>query len=151
MARGSKTADSPNDGMSWLALTPFPAFNPLNWWALATPRNFWLASVNNSRLALDAWRAGADGMRAMVRLQQDELLSALEAPLTAEGDQPEAEADGAAATEAAKDAETAGAAAASLLVQPMIEATRAYGRVGRAFIVAQRDTMRAFAQTSKPH
>ncbi|MGQ0532288.1 MAG: hypothetical protein ACT4OF_06310 [Caulobacteraceae bacterium] len=153
MARGPKAVETPNDGMSWLALAPFPAFNPLNWWALTTPRNFWLASLNNTRLALDAWRAGADGVRAMMRLQQDEMLSALEAPLERRADGAEAvDGDGAAAaTEAAKDAEADANAAASMLVQPMIEATRAYGRVGRAFIVAQRDTMRAFAQSSKPH
>jgi hypothetical protein len=29
--------------------------------------------------------------------------------------------------------------------------TRAYGRMGKAFIVAQRDTMRAFTDAEKPH
>jgi hypothetical protein len=148
MARGRKAADSPNDGMSWLALMPFPAFTPLNWWALATPRNALLASMNNTRLALDAWRAGADGLRAMARLQQDEMLRMIEAPLDAE--QPEAaNLDGESVPEPVTDAQAD--TAASLLVQPMIEATRAYGRVGRAFIVAQRDTMRAFAPPEKPH
>ncbi len=150
MARGRKAADSPNDGMSWLALMPFPAFTPLNWWALATPRNALLASLNNARLALDAWRAGADGLRAMARLQQDELLRMVEAPLEAE--QPEAaNLDGESVPEPVKDEQADASVAASLLVQPMIEVTRAYGRVGRAFIVAQRDTMRAFAPPSKPH
>ena len=77
MARGPKPAASPNDGMSWLALMPFPAFTPLNWWALATPRNAMLAALNNTQLALCAWRAGADGLRAMARLQQDEALKML--------------------------------------------------------------------------
>jgi hypothetical protein len=136
--------------MSWLALMPFPAFTPLNWWALATPRNALLASLNNARLALDAWRAGADGLRAMARLQQDELLRMVEAPLEAE--QPEAaNLDGESVPEPVKDEQADASVAASLLVQPMIEVTRAYGRVGRAFIVAQRDTMRAFAPPSKPH
>jgi hypothetical protein len=136
--------------MSWLALMPFPAFTPLNWWALATPRNALLASLNNARLALDAWRAGADGLRAMARLQQDELLRMVEAPLEAE--QPEAaNLDGESVAEPVKDEQADASVAASLLVQPMIEVTRAYGRVGRAFIVAQRDTMRAFAPPSKPH
>jgi hypothetical protein len=148
MARGSKPADSPNDGMTWLTLMPFPAFNPLNWWALASPRNAALATLNNTRLALDAWRAGADGMRAMIRLQQDEALKMLEAQrneISAEVDRAEAraQADGAAD-------ETSEATA--LLMRPMVEATRAYSRVGRAFIVAQRDTLRAFAQQDgQPH
>lgn len=146
MARTPKSANS-NDGMSWLALMPFPAFNPLNWGALAAPRNAMLASLHTTRLALDAWRAGADGMRAMMRLQQDEMLRMLEtqeqqlAETAAETMAPEGEPG----TERA-DAD----AAASLLMQPMVEATRAYGRVGRAFIVAQRDTLRAFAP-EKPH
>jgi hypothetical protein len=33
----------------------------------------------------------------------------------------------------------------------MVEATRAYNRVGRAFIVAQRDTLRAWSQPENPH
>lgn len=158
MARAPKSAPaSSNDGMSWLALMPFPAFNPLNWWALASPRNAMLASMNNVHLAIDAWRAGADGLRSIVRLQQDEVLKLLETPLEA---LPE-NANGADAESAAKevrpeDAEAAPAAADFVrpMVNPMLEVTRAYGRVGRAFIVAQRDTMRAFATTtttSKPH
>ncbi len=150
MARGRKAADSPNDGMSWLALMPFPAFTPLNWWALTTPRNALLASLNNTRLALDAWRAGADGLRAMARLQQDELLRMVEAPLEAEQQPAAANLDGKPAPEAVVD-DQPDSSAAALLVQPMIEVTRAYGRVGRAFIVAQRDTMRAFAPPSNPH
>lgn len=142
MARVSKTASSSNDGMSWLALMPFPAWNPLNWWALASPRNAMLASITNTRIALDAWRAGADGMRAMLRLQQDEALKSLgvsiETNETAEAGEKEPE-------------EAAIEAATPLLVRPMIEATRAYNRMGRAFIVAQRDTLRAFSADAKPH
>jgi len=131
--------------MSWLALMPFPAFTPLNWWALTTPRNAVLASLSTTRLALDAWRAGADGLRAMMRLQQDEMLRALETPLT-EASESEAQAEA-----SAESGETAESTAA-LLVRPMVEATRAYGRVGRAFIVAQRDTLRAFAPPpEQPH
>jgi hypothetical protein len=138
MARAPNLTETSNDGMSWFAVAPFPAFNPLNWWALASPRNALLASLNNTRVALDAWRAASDGMRAIVRLQQDEALRML-APTEAD----ERPANGADKT--AEEKADASAAAASLLVQPMIEATRAYGRVGRAFIVAQRDTIRAFA------
>jgi hypothetical protein len=154
MARGRKAADGPNDGMSFLALVPFPAFNPLNWWALASPRNAMLASLNNAHLALDAWRAGADGLRSIMRLQQDELIKMMETPLEAlpeKGDDAEANA----ATETEKqEAEAAPADFVRPMVNPMLEVTRAYGRVGRAFIVAQRDTMRALATTSttsKPH
>lgn len=144
MARGPKSAASPNDGMSWIALMPFPAFTPLNWGALATPRNAMLAALKNTELALCAWRAGADGLRAMARLQQDEALKMLGASFEAETSEAEQaepmQADGA-------DAE----AAAPLFVRPMVEATRAYSRVGRAFIVAQRDTLRAWTQTERPH
>jgi hypothetical protein len=143
MARVNKTANS-NDGMNLLTVMPFPAFNPLNWWALATPRNAALASLTHARLALDAWRAGADGMRAMVRAQQDEMLKMLDPQLDEAAES--AATDETPATEAA-DADTA----TTLFVRPMIEATRAYGLVGRAFIVAQRDTLRAFAPESKAH
>lgn len=147
MARAPKLSNSTNDGMSWLALMPFPAFTPLNWWALTSPRNAVLASLNTTRVALDAWRAGADGMRAMIRLSQDEMLRALEAPLQ-HASEKAADADAKApATDESADT------TAALLMQPMVEATRAYGRVGRAFIVAQRDTLRAFAPPAeeKPH
>lgn len=147
MARADK---SNTGGMSLLAVMPFPALNPLNWGALMVPRNAMLASLNTTRLALDAWRAGADSMRAMMRLQQDEFLRMLETSAREEvsaGDgadvEAQAEADGAVSEEAE--------AAATLMMRPMIAATRAYGRVGRAFIVAQRDTLRAFAPAEKPH
>jgi hypothetical protein len=150
MARGPKPTASSSDGMSWLALMSFPAFTPLNWWALMTPRNAMLATLNNTRVALDAWRAGADGLRAMARLQQDEMLNML----TAQADEHEAAEEAPAQAEAranGANAEAASEAAATFLVRPMVEATRAYSRVGRAFIVAQRDTLRAWAQTERPH
>lgn len=147
MARENKTTAS-NGGMSWLTLMPFPAFNPLNWGALASSHNATLAALHNTRLALDAWRAASDGMRAMMRLQQDELLKILgdaEVPAARKEAEP-AESD--ATANDAHDADTA----AAMFVQPMIEATRAYGQVGKAFIVAQRDTLRAFArQQEAPH
>jgi len=129
--------------MGWLALMPFPAFNPLNWSALTNPRNMMLASLNNAQLALDAWRVGTDSLRALVRLQQDEALRMLQLPLGGEeaGEsqpathpEPEAEAD-----------------AAPFYVRPMLEATRAYNQVGRAFIVAQRESLRALAREQQQH
>ena len=147
MARARKTA---NDGMSWLTLMPFPAFNPLNWGALALPHNALLASMHNTRLALDAWRASADGMRAMIRLHQDEMLRAIEAPAAISAEQNKA-AKNSGDDESAEDAQNGAETAATLMMHPMIEATRAYSRVGRAFIVAQRDTMRAFTRPEQPH
>jgi hypothetical protein len=135
--------------MSWLALMPFPALTPLNWWALATPRNALLATLNNTQLALNAWRAGADGLRAIARLQQDEMLNLLTAQV--DGREDEAAAQDADARADGASAEETSEAAATFLVRPMVEATRAYSRVGRAFIVAQRDTLRAWAQTERPH
>ncbi len=146
MAR--KAADSPNDGMTWLPLMPFPAFNPLNWWALTSPRNIMLASLNTTRIALDAWRASTDGMRAVMRLQQDELIKMAETRFEA----PAEQAESAAAPQAEGESTPAPASFVSPMFDPMLEATRAYGRVGKAFIVAQRDTMRAFTQdAAKPH
>lgn len=144
MARAPKTADTHHDGMSWITLMPFPALNPLNWWALATPTNALKASLHHTHMALDAWRAGADSWRAMMRAQQDALMGLIEHP---------EQADGAAAPSQASAEETADTqAAAAEFVRPMLEVTRAYGRVGKAFIVAQRDTMRAFTQQSDtPH
>lgn len=139
MARAPKTATTPHDGMSWIALMPFPALNPLNWWALATPTNALKASLHHTHMALDAWRAGADGWRSMVRAQQDAWMGLIEHPEPDANPEP---------PENTADAQ----AAAVEFVRPMLEVTRAYGRVGKAFIVAQRDTMRAFTQTAdKPH
>ena len=71
-------------------------------------------------------------MRAVLRLQQDEALKSL--GISIETDEPAEASEG-------EPQETANDAATPLLVRPMIEATRAYSRVGRAFIVAiQRDT-----------
>ena len=140
MARAHNTNTS-NDGMAWLALMPFPAFTPLNWWALASPRNAALATLNSTRLALDLWRASSDGARAIVRLQQDELLKMLEA----QREEVPAKVDGAETADSEKAEE------APFFVQPMLEATRAYNRVGRAFIVAQRDTLRAFSARDEAH
>jgi hypothetical protein len=151
MARVPKPTNSSNDGMSWLALMPFPAFTPLNWWALASPRNALLASLNTTQVALNAWRASADGMRAMIRLHQDETLRMLEAPLQDAPGQAAEAAEEQPAAETTERAEATAETTAALLMQPMIEATRAYSRVGRAFIVAQRDTLRAWAQTERPH
>lgn len=141
MARAQNNANTPHDGMSLVTLMPFPAFNPLNWWALAAPANAMRATLHTTQLALDAWRAGADGWRAMVRAQQDAMLGVAR---TADANPTSPEAD---ATPEQRDAE----AAAAVFVSPMLEVTRAYGRVGKAFIVAQRDTMRAFADAGKPH
>lgn len=146
MAR--KAADSPNDGMTWLTLMPFPAFNPLNWWALTSPRNIMLASLNTTRIALDAWRASTDGLRAVMRLQQDEMIKMAETRYETPVEQAESEA---AAPEGQTEAATTSAAFVHPMFDPMMEATRAYGRVGKAFIVAQRDTMRALTDTTKPH
>ena len=130
-------------GMSLLALMPFPAFNPLNWGALAVPRNALLASAHSSQLVLDAWRAAGDSMRALVRLQQDEFLKLLQA----EAGHAETQAEATEHKAEVADSETA----AALFVEPMLEATRAYNRVGRAFIVAQRDTLRAFSARDEAH
>jgi hypothetical protein len=129
--------------MSWISLMPFPAFNPLNWWALANPANAMRASLHTTQATLDAWRAGSDGLRAMVRAQQDAALSIIG---------PKAE-DGAVQTATAPESleEADSEAVAARFVSPMVEVTRAYGRMGKAFIVAQRDTMRAFTDAEKPH
>jgi len=147
MARENKTTAS-SDGMGWLTLMPFPAFNPLNWGALASSHNAALAALHNTRLALDVWRATSDGMRAMMRLQQDELLKMLSDAETPAQRKETAPTESDARASEARDAE----AATAMFVQPMIEATRAYGQVGKAFIVAQRDTLRAFARPQEsPH
>lgn len=138
------TRKSSNDGMGMVALMPFPAFNMLNWGALALPRNAMLASMHNAQLMLDAWRTSADCVRAMTRLQQDEMLQWLQTPVNAAT--KEAEDAGESAEDAQQKVQAEAETTAALLMQPVIEATRAYGQVGRAFIVAQRDTMRAFAR-----
>lgn len=139
----AQNSNASNDGMTWLALMPFPAFTPLNWWALASPRNAAAAVLTNTKLALDLWRASGDGVRAMIRLQQDEMLKML----AAQGEEIAAKVDRAEAA----DGDHAGETAAPFFTQPMIEATRAYNRVGKAFIVAQRDTLRAFTARDEAH
>lgn len=137
MTRARKT-EHINDGMNLLQVMPFPAFNPWNWWALASPGAAMLAGLKSAEMALHAWRVSADAMRAAVRQQQDAMLGALHGK--PEGPPP----NGAAEAVAREDAAD--------FLTPMVEATRAYGRVGKAFIVAQRNTLRAFAGSAeKPH
>nr|HRK65523.1 hypothetical protein [Terricaulis sp.] len=84
-----------------------------------------------------------DGLRPLVRAQAAAMVEMIAEPDAAAAARAEtANAEGDAADEASP---------AAALVQPMLEVTRAYGRVGRAFIVAQRDTMRAFTDAGKPH
>lgn len=142
MARTRKPASLASDGMAWLQVMPFPALNPLNWWALTTPQNSVLASLKGAQATLQAWRSSSDSMRAMMRAQQDALLAMWDAPEAA-GDEASSEADTA--------AEGAPRTEAADFVTPMLDVTRAYGRVGKAFIIAQRDTMRAFTRAEKPH
>lgn len=141
MTRTRKSANLASDGMAWLQVMPFPALNPLNWWALAAPKNSMLASLKGAQATLQAWRSNSDSMRAILRTQQDVLLAMWDAPPGSEEPSPE--------TDAA--AESAPRSDAADFVTPMLDFTRAYGRVGKAFITAQRDTMRAFTQAEKPH
>jgi len=143
MSRARKAGESYADGMSWIGLAPFPAFNPLNWWALANPANAMQASLHATRMGVEAWRATADGMRAALRAQQDAMLA------FADSAAPASEAAPTETAQAAKEHDSAAAGAA--FVAPMLEVTRAYGQMGKAFIVAQRDTMRAFTEAGKPH
>ncbi len=147
MARARKAADIRDSGLGWLFLGPFQAFSPLNLAAWAAPSHALPATIEQAQLMLAAWRANTDCLRALIRLHQDETLRLMQAPLYLEDQAQAAAAEPAPAETREEDAP---AAAATLLMQPMLEATRAYGRVGRAFIVAQRDTMRAFAPP-KPH
>ena len=136
MSRARKTAPTAS-GMNWLEILP-PALSPWNWWGAP------LAAVQNTHAMLDAWRSSADSMRAAVRSQQDAFCALCEASLSrASETKPEA-ANADAANDEAK-AEVAD------FVTPMMEASRAYGRVGRAFIVAQRNSMRAFTRTDQPN
>lgn len=144
MSRTRKAGEAAPDGMSWVTLMPFPALNPLNWWALASPANALRASLHNTQMALNTWRAGADGLRAMVRAQQDAMLA-----LTAERAATSKETPAEEHHETLEEADSA--AVAAEFARPMLEMTRAYGRVGTAFIVAQRDTMRAFTGAETPH
>lgn len=142
MARTREAANLAGDGMAWLQVMPFPALNPLNWWVLATPKISMLASLKGAQATLQAWRSSSDGMRAMLRAQQEALLAMWAAPNAPEGEP---------SSETKATAESAPRSGAADFVTPMLDVTRAYGRVGKAFIIAQRDTMRAFTQTEKPH
>lgn len=142
MAQTRKSANLASDGMAWLQVMPFPALNPLNWWALAAPKNSMLASLKGAQATLEAWRSSSDSLRAMLRAQQDALLAMWDAPAASEDE---------ASTEGDTAAESAPRPDAADFVTPMLDVTRAYGRVGKAFIIAQRDTMRAFTHAEKPH
>ncbi len=143
MARTRKAANLASDGMAWLQVMPFPALNPLNWWALTAPQNSALASLKGAQATLQAWRSSSDSMRAIMRAQQDALLAMWDAPTALDGEaSPESDTT---TTESPPRTEAAD------FVTPMLDVTRAYGRVGKAFIIAQRDTMRAFTQVEKPH
>ncbi|MBL8537769.1 MAG: hypothetical protein JNM59_10245 [Hyphomonadaceae bacterium] len=146
MARAKKTASAPaGDGMGLIQLMPFPALNPWNWWALAAPRNAALASLAAADAALHMMRNSADVMRTALRAQQDAMLATLQAELAPVEREASAAASAADAPVEVAEQETPD------FFTPMVEATRAYGRVGKAFIVAQRNTMRAFAEGAKPH
>jgi hypothetical protein len=135
MARNRKTNALASDGLAQVQIWPFPALNPWNWWALTAPRNTVLASMHGARATLDACRNGADGIRALVRAQQDVWLAMLETSIDVTRER---------AASAAQAVETDPRSQDARLVAPIVEATRAYGRVGSAFIAAQRDTLRAF-------
>jgi hypothetical protein len=138
MAREEKT--NSGDGASFLGLMPLPALNPMNYWAPS--RTAMLLSLKNAQAALEAWRASSDCLRAMMRKQQDEMLALFAAEADAGEDAKEVQ-------RGDDDKDRDRQAAASMFVQPMLEATRAYGQVGKAFITAQRDTMRAFARETE--
>ncbi|MBY0565505.1 MAG: hypothetical protein K2P58_15155 [Hyphomonadaceae bacterium] len=134
-----------DDGMAWLQVMPFPAMNPWNWWALAAPQNAALATLKGAQAAMHAWRCSADAMRTAMRAQQDAMLTMLAAPmLKTSVERAEPGADKPAAEQAPDDATQAA------FVEPFAAATRAYSSVGKAFITAQRDTLRAFAGVERP-
>lgn len=136
MSRARKPTPAAN-GMNWLEILP-PALSPWNWWGAP------LAVLQNTQAMLGAWRSSADSMRAAVRSQQDAFCTLCEASLA----RPSAAETKAARTEVADDDTSAEVAD---FVTPIVEASRAYGRVGRAFIVAQRNSMRAFTRADHPN
>lgn len=142
MPRTHKTTHV-DDGMNLLQVMPFPAFNPWNWWALAAPRNAALAALSGAQSAVQAWRCGADAVRTALRAQQDAIVTALSATLV-QSEQPSAPDNGAVESEEQRAESVA-------FVAPMLAATRAYSTMGKAFIIAQRDTLRAFSGADKPH
>lgn len=138
MSRARKTATAAN-GLNWLEILP-PALSPWNWWGAP------LAAFQNSHTLLTLWRSSADHMREAMRKQQDAFCAACEASLTR---RDKAEPEAAPASADAGNGESSPDVAD--FVTPMLEAGRAYERVGRAFIVAQRNTLRAFTQTGRPN
>lgn len=136
MSRARKTVSAAN-GMNWLEIMP-PALSPWNWWGAP------LAAFQNTHALLSAWRASADSMREAMRQQQDTFCAICEASL-ARREEAKPEAPAAKAESNEDDGEAAD------FMTPMLEAGRAYGRVGRAFIAAQRNTLRAFTQTGRPN
>lgn len=130
-----------DDGMNLLQVMPFPALNPWNWWALTAPRNTVLATLSGAQAAMQAWRCGVDAVRTALRAQQDALVSALTGTL-ASSEEPTAPEDAASEGQPSE---------AATFVAPMLAATRAYSTMGKAFIIAQRDTLRAFSGAGKPH
>ncbi len=136
MSRAHKTAPTAN-GMNWLEILP-PALSPWNWWGAP------LAAFQNTHAMMAAWRSSADSMRAAMREQQDAFCALCEASLARPSETEPAAADANAASDETKP-EIAD------FVTPMVEASRAYGRVGRAFIVAQRNSMRAFTRADRPN
>ena len=143
MARTRKSINTAVPGMNGVVGMPLAALNPWNWLALMAPSTSSLAVLKGAETALQAWRANADAMRAALRARQDSLLALLEA-------QPRGDANGQTPPEEAEE-NGAHQAEQADFVTPILDVTRAYSRVGKAFIVAQRDTMRAFTQTGKPH
>jgi hypothetical protein len=140
MTRAGKPTNTPA-GINGVPGMPLAAFNPWNWLALMTPSTSSLAALKVAESALQAWRANSDAMRAALRARQDSWLAQLETPLTREAEAPSEETQANGVIEAEQVD----------FVTPMLDVTRAYGRVGKAFIVAQRDTLRAFTQADKPH
>lgn len=143
MARAQKSHSLAGDGMAWLQVMPFPALNPWNWWALTAPRNAALAAAKGAQVAVEACRCYSDAARIMVRQQQDLMLRWWETPANA--------AEASAAAAASEQTNASSAQAQADFVTPMMEVTRAYSRAGKAFIVAQRNSLRAFTQPEKPH
>ncbi len=141
MTRARKSATTSANGISSLPGMPLAAFNPWNYLAIMAPSTASLAAFKGAETMLKAWRANSDIIREALRARQDSFLAMLEAPPARE---PEA------ALEALPE-NTAAQSEPADFVTPMLDVTRAYSRVGKAFIVAQRDTMRAFTQAGKPH
>jgi hypothetical protein len=81
-------------GVTGVPLMPFPFLNPWNW-SVMTPSREVAAGLFSCRCGLDGWRNVADAWQAMLRDQQDAMLSALQHQVDhvgrdVEGDGPEA-------------------------------------------------------------